>query len=57
MKASPAELGGLLFLLARLIAVDTNILIYAHREDSPFHHQAYRQIEALANSRAVWAAP
>ncbi len=23
-----------------MIAVDTNILIYAHREDSPFHEQA-----------------
>lgn len=40
-----------------MIAVDTNILIYAHREDSPFHHPAYRQIESLANSRAAWAVP
>ena len=25
-----------------MTAIDTNILIYAHREDSPFHKQADR---------------
>jgi len=40
-----------------VIAVDTNILVYAHREDSPFHQQAYQQIESLARSPAAWAIP
>ena len=40
-----------------MIAVDTNILIYAHREDSPFHSQAFQKIEFLANSTANWAVP
>ncbi len=40
-----------------MIAIDTNILVYAHREDSPFHEQAYRAVEALAESRAAWAIP
>jgi len=38
-----------------VIAVDTNILVYAHREDSPFHDVAYRRIEALAGGSAAWA--
>lgn len=40
-----------------MIAVDTNILIYAHRQDSPFHDAAYRSIEALAGGSATWAIP
>lgn len=40
-----------------LIAVDTNILVYAHREDSPFHEQAFARLELLANSKAAWAIP
>lgn len=28
-----------------MIAVDTNILVYAHREDSLFHEQAYACLE------------
>jgi predicted nucleic acid-binding protein len=24
-----------------MIAIDTNILVYAHREDSPWHQKAY----------------
>jgi toxin-antitoxin system PIN domain toxin len=38
-----------------LIAVDTNILIYAHREDSPWHDAAYRQVAGLAQGRSPWA--
>jgi len=41
----------------RVIAVDTNILIYAHREDSPFHKAAYRSMAGLAESPASWAIP
>jgi toxin-antitoxin system PIN domain toxin len=38
-----------------MIAVDTNILVYAHREDSPWHEVAYRRITELAEGRAPWA--
>jgi uncharacterized protein len=41
----------------RLIAVDTNILVYAHREDSPFHDAAFRRVTELAEGPAVWAIP
>jgi hypothetical protein len=40
-----------------LIAVDSNILVYAHREDSPWHDQALRRIVELAEGRAPWAIP
>jgi len=40
-----------------LIAVDTNLLVYSHREDSPFHESASRQICALASSSSAWAIP
>lgn len=40
-----------------MIAVDTNLLVYAHREDSPWHDAAYARIAELAESRAPWAIP
>jgi len=40
-----------------LIAVDSNILIYAHREDSPFHDRALRCVADLAEGPATWAIP
>lgn len=40
-----------------MIAVDTNLLVYAHREDSPFHVGAAQCIESLANEPAPWAIP
>jgi toxin-antitoxin system PIN domain toxin len=40
-----------------MIAVDTNILIYAHREDSAFHLAAKACIEALRRQLAPWAIP
>jgi uncharacterized protein len=40
-----------------MIAVDTNVLVYAHREDSPWHSQAYERMRELAEARAVWALP
>jgi len=40
-----------------LIAVDTNILVYAHRRDSPWHEQAAACLRALAESTASWALP
>lgn len=38
-------------------AVDTNILIYAHREDCPFHTKALTTMQALADGSARWAIP
>lgn len=40
-----------------MIAVDTNILVYAHREDSSLHKEAYAKISELAESRAAWCVP
>lgn len=40
-----------------MIAVDSNILIYAHRRDSPWHQQAYEALRGLAEGRASWAIP
>jgi toxin-antitoxin system PIN domain toxin len=40
-----------------VIAVDTNILVYAHREDSPFHELALSRIAELAEGLAAWAIP
>ena len=41
----------------RLIATDTNILVYAHRSDSEWHPKARAKIEALATGRVLWALP
>jgi len=40
-----------------MIAVDTNILVYAHREDSQWHDLAYARLAELAQGRAPWAIP
>jgi len=40
-----------------MIAVDTNILIYAHREDSQWHSAALTALTGLAESGAPWAIP
>jgi toxin-antitoxin system PIN domain toxin len=40
-----------------MIAVDTNILVYAHRRESPHHHAAATAIKQLAESSAPWAIP
>lgn len=40
-----------------MIAVDTNILVYAHREDSEWHKRAYACVASLAESRKPWAIP
>jgi uncharacterized protein len=40
-----------------VIAVDTNILVYAHREDSPFHEAAIERVAELAEGPAAWAIP
>jgi len=40
-----------------MIAVDTNILVYAHRHDSEFFHAASSCIGQLAQGGALWAIP
>jgi uncharacterized protein len=40
-----------------LIAVDTNILVYAHRRDSEWHEPASACVRALAEGAASWALP
>jgi toxin-antitoxin system PIN domain toxin len=40
-----------------MIAVDTNILVYAHREDAQWHDVAHRRLTELAEGRSPWAIP
>lgn len=40
-----------------MIAVDTNLLVYAHREDSPHHVAAKELIDDLGHAPQQWAIP
>lgn len=40
-----------------MIAVDTNILVYAHRRDSQWHEPAADCLRELAEGSATWALP
>ena len=40
-----------------MIAVDTNILVYAHRAESAFHSAAYVGIQSLAEGAKPWGIP
>ncbi len=40
-----------------MIAVDTNILVYAHREDAAFHAEALDALLGLAGSNRLWGIP
>ena len=40
-----------------MIAVDTNILVYAHRRDSEWHEPAAACVRELAEGTASWALP
>lgn len=40
-----------------MIAVDTNVLVYAHRADSEWHAPAKAALEQLAEGVAPWALP
>ncbi len=40
-----------------MIAIDTNILVYAHRADSPFYDAASARMAELAEGAATWALP
>ena len=40
-----------------MIAVDTNLLVYAHRRDSDWHAPAAEALRGLAEGRDAWAIP
>jgi toxin-antitoxin system PIN domain toxin len=40
-----------------MIAVDTNLLVYAHREDSDFHQPALAALMGLAQGSRAWGIP
>lgn len=40
-----------------MIAVDTNVLIYAHRAENPWHEQAHSAIKGLAEGPLPWGIP
>lgn len=40
-----------------MIAVDTNILVYAHREEMPAHRSATERLRRLVEGNAPWALP
>jgi toxin-antitoxin system PIN domain toxin len=40
-----------------LIAIDTNLLVHAHRSDSEWHDPAAGRIRELAEGRSAWAIP
>lgn len=40
-----------------MIAIDTNLLVYAHREDSPWHTKALAALLGLAEGSTRWGIP
>jgi toxin-antitoxin system PIN domain toxin len=40
-----------------MIAVDANVLVYAHRADASFHGEALDAIRVLAEGHTTWALP
>ena len=40
-----------------MIAVDTNVLIYAHRRETQRHARALKELSALAEGNAPWGLP
>ena len=40
-----------------MIAIDTNLLVYAHREDAAWHDKAYGCIKEQAEGTTPWAIP
>ena len=40
-----------------MIALDTNILVYSHRRESPFHSAAAKLVKSLAEGTVSWAIP
>jgi uncharacterized protein len=40
-----------------MIAVDTNVLVHAHRDDSPHYQAALKAVSSLRQNAAAWAIP
>ncbi|MDR2991528.1 MAG: PIN domain-containing protein [Burkholderiaceae bacterium] len=40
-----------------MIALDANLLVYAHRAENPFHTAAAKLVSELAEGKAAWAIP
>ena len=40
-----------------MIALDTNVLVYAHRSEMPWHNRALEVVRNVAEGRAPWAIP
>lgn len=40
-----------------MIAIDTNVLVHAHRRDSDWHDRARTRVRSLAEGRRRWAIP
>ncbi len=40
-----------------MIAVDTNVLVHAHREESEWHESAVARVASLAEGQGPWAIP
>jgi len=40
-----------------MIALDTNILVYAHREETALHRSAFDRLRSLAEGGLPWALP
>lgn len=40
-----------------MIALDTNVLIFAHREEMPLHHAALSRLKGIAEGNIPWAMP
>ena len=40
-----------------MIAVDTNLLVYAHRRESRHHEEASALLRGLAEGSGAWAIP
>lgn len=40
-----------------MIAIDTNVLIYAHREETPHHQAAYPALNRVATAKQSFGLP
>ena len=40
-----------------MLAVDTNVLVYAHRREAAEHERAHEQVRVLAEGSSAWAIP
>jgi uncharacterized protein len=40
-----------------MIALDTNLLIYAHKQRNPFHAEGVEVVDSLRHQRAPWSIP